>query len=90
MKNIDRVPVSLVHPIFDRICPTTLAEYTFAQIASPEKYMRFEPGNHGIFQYYATKDYVDRMVQTIETGTVDEFYTSISPFGFTNIFTVIF
>ena len=90
LKNIDRVPVSLVHPVFDRKCPIPQAEYIYSQIASQEKYMRFEHGNHMIFAFYATQDYVDRMVQTIETGTVKESYTSLSPLSLKNFFEVVF
>ena len=42
MRNIDRVPVSLVHPVFDRLSPVPLAEYTYSQITSQEKFMRYE------------------------------------------------
>ena len=90
LRNIDRVPVSLVHPVFDRLCPVPLAEYTYSQIASYEKYMRYEHGNHLIFGLAATKDAVDRMVQTIETGTADENHTSLAFLGLTNIFENLF
>ena len=67
--------------MFDRLCPAAQAEYTYNQIASKEKYIRFEHGNHAIFAFYTSRDYVDRMVQTIETGTVEESYTSLAPLG---------
>ena len=89
LKNIDRVPVSVVHPVFDRRCSTAHAEYTYSQIASKEKYIRFELGNHLIFSFKATRDYIDRMVETIETGTVSKSHTSLSPLGLKNFFEVI-
>ena len=52
--------------------------------------MRFEHGNHLIFGFGATRDFTDRMVQTIETGTADESHTSLAPLGLFNIFENIF
>ena len=46
----------------DTRCATSLGEYTYSQIASKEKYMRFEHGDHLIFAFFGTDDYVDRMV----------------------------
>ena len=47
--------------------------------------MRYEHGNHLIFGLGTTKDFVDRMVQTIETGTADKSHTSRAPLGLSNI-----
>ena len=52
--------------------------------------MRFEHGDHLIFAFFGTDDYVDRMVQTIEKGTADRKYSSYAPLGFVNFVVSIF
>ena len=47
--------------------------------------MRFEPGGHFIFGYHNTRDFFDRMEETIETGTVKESFTSFAFFSWTQI-----
>ena len=47
--------------------------------------MRFEPGGHFIFGYHNSKDFFDRMEETIETGTVDESFTSFAFFSLTQL-----
>ena len=70
LSNIDRVPVSIVHPIQDEICDTTMIEWTYAQMQQQEKYLRFEHGGHLKFALASNDGYVQRMVETIEYGTV--------------------
>ena len=52
--------------------------------------MRFELGDHGIFGYVSTNDYFERMVETIETGTVSESHTSLAPLGLKNFLVSLF
>ena len=70
LSNIDRVPVSMVHPIADELCDPIMMEYTYAQIQSEDKHMILEKGGHLLFGFGSTPDFVQRMVDTIETGTV--------------------
>jgi len=51
---IDRVPVSFVVSQSDGICPVEQAEWYYNMIKSPDKYIRFERGGHGIFAYKLT------------------------------------
>lgn len=70
LSNIDRVPVSIIHPISDTICDASYAEYTFTEIGTNEKYLRWENGfDHLIFALGVSKGVVTRLVETIETGT---------------------
>ena len=59
------------------------------------------PGDHAAFFFMQFRDWIDRMVETIETGTIEENYTSsavffnISPFdalleAATNLFGIYF
>ena len=72
LSNIDRVPVSLIHAISDETVDVTGAEWTYVQIQSKDKHIRFEHGGHMLFAYETKSSFTDRMVETIETGnTVD-------------------
>ena len=62
----------------DSLCPSELNEYIFSAIPTPEKYIRFEHGDHFMFSFDLTEGEIDRMVETIETGTVHEEWTSFS------------
>lgn len=62
MSNIDRVPISIVHAVSDETCDVTTAEWTYTQVQSPDKHIRFEHGGHMLFNAAFKKDYVDRMV----------------------------
>ena len=44
-------------------------EWTYVQVQSPDKHIRFEHGGHLLFNYETKSSFVDRMVETIETGT---------------------
>ena len=55
----------------DSLCPSEGNEYIFSAITTKEKYIRFEHGDHFMFSFDLTEGEIDRMVQTIETGTVD-------------------
>ena len=72
LSNIDRVPVTLVHTMDDESCPMEMAEWHLSEIRSPDKFIRFERGSHYKFGYASWDGLVERMVQTIETGTVLE------------------
>ena len=54
-------------------------------MTTKEKYLSFEHGDHFIFTTDLTYGLVDRMVQTIETGTADRKYTSLSPLTLLNM-----
>ena len=43
-----------------------------------EKYIRFEHGDHFMYSFELTDGEIARMVETIETGTVNKAYTSLS------------
>jgi len=46
-----------------------MLEWNYAQVQSEEKFFRVEHGGHSLFSYETRSGYVDRMVETIETGT---------------------
>ena len=78
LSNIDRVPISIVHPINDLRCEVEFnAEYAFNQVRSPEKYLRFEDANHYTFIYYGKMDFMRRLAETIETGTAGSITLSL-------------
>ena len=58
LSKIDRVPVSIVHPVADEVCDMTFIEYTMAKMQQEEKYLRFEHGGHQLFSYASSHDYV--------------------------------
>ena len=71
LTNIDKVPVTIVHPVQDEVCDSTMVEWTYAQMQQEEKYIRFEHGGHLLFAIrFNTPDaYMQRMVETIDHGT---------------------
>ena len=74
LSNIDRVPVSIVQPIQDEVCDTTMIEWTYAQMQQEEKYLRFEHGGHLKFGFSrSNENYLERMVETIDYGYVLSF-----------------
>ena len=72
LSNIDRVPVSVVLASNDGTCDNDGGEFTYSQIASKEKYLRYERGGHTLFWSRSDEAFMDRMVDTIETGTSSE------------------
>ena len=60
--NIDRVPVTIVIGADDDVCPVEYAEWHYNMMTTPEKYIRFEIGGHGIFALNTHERFVDRMV----------------------------
>ena len=66
--NIDRVPVTHIHPIEDTICDPVMAEYHFTQLGTKEKYLSWEKGGHVIFYTNVYDDKVTRIVSAIENG----------------------
>lgn len=72
VSKIDRVPVSFVVAIGDKLCPPILHERWFAQVTAPDSHIRFERGGHLIFYFKADDAFMRRMVQTIETGRAEE------------------
>ena len=74
LSQIDRVPVTFVIPIDDEVCAPELHEAWFAAISAPDSYIRYERGGHGIFWYKSGNAFLRRMVQTIESGTVEKHY----------------
>ena len=75
LSNIDRVPVSIVHPLSDELCDPTMIEWTYAQMQQQEKFIRFEHGGHLLFALQASDDLVLNMVETTEYGTTQNFAT---------------
>ena len=49
-----------------------MIEWTYAQVQSPDKHIRFEHGGHSLYNYETKSSFVDRMVQTIEFGTITD------------------
>ena len=72
LTKIDRVPVSIVHSVSDETCDPVMIEWTYAQVQSPDKHIRFEHGGHSLYNYETKSSFVDRMVQTIEFGTITD------------------
>lgn len=66
--NIDRVPVTHIHPIEDTLCDPVIAEYQFAQLGTKEKYLSWEKGGHISFYIEMYDDKVTRIVSAIENG----------------------
>ena len=58
LSKIDRVPVSIVHPMEDEVCDLTMTEWAYAQMQQQEKYLRFEHGGHLKFATASSDDYV--------------------------------
>ena len=70
LSNIDRVPVSMVLAVNDSTCDLPTAEMAYSQITVEEKYLRYEQGAHITFEYKTNPQFLTRMLETIETGTV--------------------
>ena len=69
LKKIDRVPISIVHPIVDLRCEVELnAEWVYNQIQSKDKHIQFINLNHYSFIYRGDWDLMVRLANTIETG----------------------
>ena len=66
---IDRVPITLVLPTADTLCEFPLFEKHFTQIKSPQTYLRFEKGGHVYPAGHKSKEFIQRMVETVELGT---------------------
>ena len=49
-----------------------MIEWTYAQVQSPDKHIRFEHGGHSLYNYETKSSFTDRMVQTIEFGTITD------------------
>ena len=58
-------------------------EWTYVQVQSPDKHIRFEHGGHLLFNYETKSSFVDRMVETIETGTIGHASSLLSFYGLT-------
>ena len=67
--NIDRVPVTVMVSMTDTTCPPEQAEFLYHQMKNEEKYMHWEKGGHTTYFTKTKKAWVDRMVETIETGS---------------------
>lgn len=72
LSRIDRVPVSIVHPVADGLCDPVMIEWTYTLVRSKEKYIRFEKGGHLLFALDSSDDLLQRMVETIEFGTTQD------------------
>ena len=59
----------------DILCPSEKNEYIYSEITVKEKYIRFEHGDHFMYSFDNTEGEIEKMVQTIETGTVDKNFT---------------
>ena len=70
LSKIDRVPVSILHPINDYRCEVELnAEWAFNQVKTPDKHLRFEDIIHYTFIYYGGWSFMQRLAETVEVGT---------------------
>ena len=49
LSKIDRVPVSFVEALGDKLCLPEKHDAWYHQIKSPDKYVRYERGGHLIF-----------------------------------------
>ena len=77
LSNINRVPVSIVVSMNDQTCPPEYPEWHYAEITSPEKYIRYEQGRHWIYSIKTTRPFIERMAQTLDSGKVDDAATSV-------------
>ena len=65
---IDRVPVSIIVPLMDGLCPAEYSEWAYSMISSPQKFIRYERGGHAAPAVKSYDSYVRQMINTIETG----------------------
>ena len=92
LTKIDRVPVSFVVSASDGLCPPDIPMWMYSQIQS-EKHIRFEHGGHIIYSWKADEAFIQRMIDTIETGTANpngEKTSGFFDFLITPLFTKIF
>ena len=61
--------MSIVIGTEDEICLVSYAQRHYDLMTVPEKYIRYEDGDHGM-PYRTDKDFMTRFVQTIETGSI--------------------
>ena len=64
------MPVSFLHPIDDEECFIEDAEKAYAEITAPDSYFRIQRGDHLAPFSGETDEFVNRMLETIQTGTV--------------------
>ena len=74
---VDRTPVSFIHPITDTICPVHEAEEVYAKITAPNSHFRvmrslIDFDHLTPFLGTFSAEFVERMLETIETSTVSE------------------
>ena len=69
LTKIDRVPVSIIHPIRDIRCePEMNAEWAYNQVSTPDKHIQFEEAMHYTFIWYGGMSFMQRLAETVETG----------------------
>ena len=65
------LPITLVIGDEDEVCTPVLAERIFSELSNADKAKRYEKGfDHGTFTWAGSKEFVDRIVATIEDGGV--------------------
>ena len=63
------LPITLIIGTEDGVCTPPLAERIFKELSNADVTKRYEEGyDHGKFTWIGSKDFVDRMVATIEKG----------------------
>jgi len=68
MKDIDRVPVSIMHTYTDYSCPPETLEYTYSAMTVEEKFIIWENGDHNYFFFETGNEMVTRVSETIDYG----------------------
>ena len=65
MKNIDRVPVTLVHDSGDYRCPVAFAEEIYNEITTPEKHFFVKNARHFAFAGLEDANWVNEIESII-------------------------
>ena len=73
---IDRVPVSLIVMLEDTTCPPHQAEFLYDQIGAPGKRINIEGGSHTTTFWWNAPVAIDRIVDTIEQGSPEEYLSN--------------
>ena len=69
---VTRIPVSFVIGTEDTTCPAEQALDIVDEFSNAETFVRYEEGfEHNNFAFDGSKGFIDRMVDTLETGTTE-------------------
>ena len=68
---IDRTPVTVIHPVDDRVCPVEMAEWYFHELGTADKYFVPIHGFHFSPIINLNRNWVPMVASIIETGSYD-------------------